>query len=192
MKVLKQNLKKIPYPKAIQILDRYQLSPDFKKQILPDTTPIELIKQSYRKKQWQELITFLCHALTASEAICWGYKCLVNSGLVFNNEEEKALARVKLWLDQPSETHRRLAEVAASQTGLESPCGLLAQAVFWSGGNITPVNGPDCPAPAYLHGHAVAGAIYMTCLLANSDQPEPQLKQAIRLGLSIAYGHRTY
>ncbi len=190
MKVFKQNFRKIPYPKAVQILERYEQPADFKSQISTDMTPLELIKQSYKKKQWQELITFLCHALPVSEAIWWGYQCLSNSELDFNPDENNAIARVKQWLDQPSEIHRRLAEVAATQAGLDSSCGLLAQAVFWSGGNITPVNGPDCPAPAYLHSHAVAGAIYMTCLLSKPEYPDPKLKKAIKLGLSIAVGRR--
>ena len=186
MKILKSPLRKIPYPTAIQILQRYEQSADFKAQVYADTTPVELIRQSYRDKQWQELITFLCHALPVSETICWGYQWLIETKLSFSPEENQALDRVKLWLIQPSETHRRLAEIAAGQAGLASPCGLLAQAVFWSGGSITPVNGPDCPAPAYLHSHAVAGAIYMTCLLSQPEEAEPLLKQAIKSGLSFA------
>ncbi len=71
---------------------------------------------------------------------------------------------------------------------LDNATGWLAQAVFWSGGSITPANAPVSPAPAYLYSHAVAGAISLAAVLPEGSQAEKRYQRFIRKGINIADG----
>ena len=79
-----------------------------------------------------------------------------------------------------------MAEVAVAQAELDNPWGWLAQAVFWSGGSITPINGPDCPAPAFLYSHAVAGALGLAAILPDGQEQESRYQMFIASGIKIA------
>ena len=182
------SLKKIPQQKATEILVRYQQEPDFKKAIDPDLTPVALIEQLYQNEQWQEVVVFLCHSLFAKETIWWGYRCVSTIKETLPLDEQKSLPVIYQWLTDSTEAHRRLAELEVKKRGLDNAIGWLAQAVFWSGGSITPLNGPESPAPPYLYSHAVAGAICLATLLPDGQNGEQRYKQFIDLGLTIAAG----
>ena len=181
-------LKKIPQVRATDILVRYQQEPAFRKTIQPDLSPVQLINQLYEHHQWQEIVVFLCHSFFAREAIWWGYCCAETLKEELPVEQSQTLGIVYRWLTDSNEPNRRLAEMEASKTGLDNACGWLAQAVFWSGGSITPLNGPESPAPAYLYSHAVAGAICLAALLPDGKQGEKRYKQFIKTGINIAAG----
>ncbi|UYM14857.1 DUF6931 family protein [Endozoicomonas euniceicola] len=181
-------LKKIPQLKATDILARYQQKPDFRKTINPDLSPVQLINQLYDGKQWQELVVFLCHSLFVREVIWWGYCCIKTVQDTLPAEQQQSLKVVYQWLTDNTEPHRRLAEIEVKKIGLDNACGWLAQAVFWSGGSITPLNAPESPAPAYLYSHAVAGAISLAALLPDGKQGEKRYKQFIKQGINIAAG----
>ncbi|WP_062268607.1 DUF6931 family protein [Endozoicomonas arenosclerae] len=188
MLIDKLDLKKIPQPKATDILCRYQQSSSFKQQVDRNSSPVELANQLYDNSQWQDLIVFLCHALPSIECIWWGYQSVLSLDMPVQDIQKNAKNVVAQWLKKPEETHRRMAEVAASQAGLDNPWGWLAQAVFWSGGSITPVNGPECPAPAFLYSHAVAGALGLAAVLPDGKEQEARYEKFIRDGIRIADG----
>lgn len=182
------SLKKIPYQHAVDILLRYQQDKSLKAKVSAGMAPVQLINQLYDNQQWFELVTFLCHALPVRESIWWGYSCI----LFIENErtdiEQKTLDICFRWLQEPTEANRRLAELSVKQCELDNACGWLAQAVFWSGGSITPVNGPESPAPPFLYSHAVAGAICLAAVLPDGSKGESNYKDCIASGIDIANG----
>lgn len=188
MLVKESTLKKIPQPRAIDILMRYQQEKTFKQTVQAEMTPVQLINQCYKNKQWQELVVFLCHSLFAREGIWWGYCCVDGGRDGLSKGQVITLDIVYRWMIESTEEIRRLADLEVKKTGLDNACGWLAQAVFWSGGSITPLNGPESPAPAYLYSHAVAGAICLAALLPDGKQGEKRYKQFIKMGINIAAG----
>lgn len=188
MLVKKETLKKIPQPKATEILTRYQQDKSLRTKISPEMTPVDLINMLDKEKRFNELVIFLCHSLPSVEAIWWGYLCVYQRRQEMPESEQKALDVINRWLHEPVESHRRLAEVAVHRVGLDNACGWLAQAVFWSGGSITAVNGPESPAPPYFYSHAVAGAICLAALLPDGQQGEKRYRQFIGAGIDIADG----
>ena len=188
MHIQQTHLKKIPHSKATDILSRYQQDRSLKSKVSLAMTPVDLINLWLSESEWQPVITFLCHALPVKECIWWGYQSLVMSEVDKSEIENTALTSVELWLKEPSEPHRRRAELTAQQAELDNACGLLAQAVFWSGGSITPLDGPECPAPDYLHSHTVAAAIYMSAIEPDPTHADEKLEQRLALGIRIADG----
>ena len=122
------------------------------------------------------------------ECIWWGYSCIRFLCDDLPEIQGKALEICFRWLQEPTEANRRLAELSAKQCELDNACGWLAQAVFWSGGSITPVNGPESPAPPYLYSHAVAGAICLAAVLPDGRKGEANYKDCIASGIDIANG----
>ncbi|MFK0572743.1 DUF6931 family protein [Endozoicomonas sp.] len=190
MLVTKQTLKKIPQSLATDILQRYEQDRSFRALVYPAMTPVELINLLAQEKMQQELVVFLSHCLLAMESIWWGYLCIDSTGLSLPETEQKTLDVVRRWLHQPVEEYRRMAEIAAQQAGLDNACGWLAQGVFWSGGSITPVNGPQSPAPAWLYAHAVAGAICLAAVLPDGREGDKRYRQFIDMGIDLADGGR--
>ena len=188
MLVKKQTLKKIPQLRAIDILKRYQQDKSLRSLVDTETTPVDLLNALERKKRFYELVTFICHSLQSMESIWWGYLCVCQVKNDLPDIQQKTLDVVKCWLHEPVEAHRRLAEVAVKRVELDNACGWLAQAVFWSGGSITPVNAPESPAPPYLYSHAVAGAICLAAVLPDGRYGEKRYRQFIESGIKIADG----
>ena len=188
MLVSAATLKKIPQTRATDILIRYQQEPAFRQTVTPDMTPVELINQLYDGNQWQDVVVFLCHSLFAREAIWWGYSCVTTREKKLPPEQLQTRDIVYRWLTDSTEQHRRLAELEVKKAGLDNACGWLAQAVFWSGGSITPLNGPESPAPAYLYSYAVAGAVCLAALLPDGSEGEKRYRQFIKIGINIAAG----
>lgn len=188
MLIKTSSLKKIPYQHAVDILQRYQQDKSLKAQVSVEMSPVQLINQLYDNEQWYELVTFLCHALPARESIWWGYSCIQSLGSDLPEIQKKALDIIFRWLQEPTEANRRLAELLVKQCELDNACGWLAQAVFWSGGSITPVNGPESPAPPFLYSHAVAGAICLAAVLPDGSKGESNYKDCIASGIDIASG----
>ncbi len=190
--VTKKGLKKIPQPLATDILQRYEQDRSFRKLVDPAMTPVQLINRLAEEEMYQELVIFLSHCLLAMECIWWGYLCVESlcesAGQPLSETEQKTLDVIKRWLHEPVEPHRRLAEIAVQQAGLDNACGWLAQGVFWSGGSITPVNGPPNPVPPWLYAHAVAGAICLAAVLPDGREGEKRYRQFIAMGIDIADG----
>ncbi|OED43352.1 hypothetical protein ACH42_10260 [Endozoicomonas sp. (ex Bugula neritina AB1)] len=188
MLITQKSLKKIPQLKAIEILNRYQQEKSFREIVNADMTPVDLMNWMEQEKRFNELVIFLCHSLQPMEAIWWGYLCISPQVSELPEHEKKAMGVINQWLHEPIETYRRMAEIAVKRVELDNASGWLAQAVFWSGGSITPVNGPESPAPPYLYSHAVAGAICLAAVLPDGQQGEKRYRQYIDVGIEIANG----
>ena len=181
-------LRKIPQEHALEIISRYQVDKSLREQIPANQSPHELINQWLKEEKYSELVTFLCHALSAREAIWWGCLCLRMVAQELNDDQQQALSAAEAWVHESTEANRRISEVRAKRAELDNAAGWLAQAAFWSGGSITPIDGPASPAPPYLYSHAVAGAICLSAVLPDASNGKKNYKAMIRTGLNIADG----
>ena len=170
----KTRFRKIPQNFAVEIIERYQVNRELRDTISPVASPAELISDWLNQQQFNEVVTLLCHALPAREAIWWGCLCVRMVSNSARNalpaDQQQALEAAECWVQEPTEANRRIAEVRAKKAELECAAGWLAQSVFWSGGSITPVDAPASPAPDYLYSHAVAGAICLAAVLPDGQR----------------------
>ncbi len=187
-----RTLRKIPQAAALEIAERYEVDKELCKQINPELSPSELICKWFKAGQFNEVVTFICHALPAREAVWWGILCLQLVTDEADNalpiEQQQALDAAEKWVREPTEANRRSAEARAKRAELDNAAGWLAQSAFWSGGSITPIEAPASPVPPYLYSHAVAGAICLAAVLPDGGKVKDNYKRMIAIGLDIADG----
>lgn len=103
------------------------------------TDPMQLIQILREHELFSDAISVLAQLLSKPESVVWAAGCVrdVNTELV--DADQKALSAAEEWANEPSESKRQAAAVAAQQeTEHDSPSASrwLALSAFWSSGNI--------------------------------------------------------
>ncbi|WP_281647499.1 hypothetical protein [Parendozoicomonas sp. Alg238-R29] len=179
---------KIPYPKAMQITERYKPSEELQDHLSAELSPEQLIQILEREKLYQDLVVFLAHGLPPRECVAWGLTCCNSVETPYNQAEKEALIAAKVWYQQPDEPNRRFAEQAAQKAELQTAPGWVAQAVFWSSGSITAPETPVVAPPPWLYCHAIAGAVNLAAVLPDGSKTEKRYPLFIKYGVSLAAG----
>lgn len=129
---------------------------------------------------------FLGQALPRYETVAWGARAvrdLRGDGLG-RGPEADALKAALLWVQDPSESRRRVAFEAAQKARDDSPERLAALAAFFSGGSMAPNDCPPVPAPKEAAGRFAAGAVVLAAT-RTGDQAQA-LARALDVGAAIA------
>ena len=139
-----------------------------------DASPAAFLRTLLAKEHYADAIRMLAHRLSRREAVWWECLCLEHdSGERLTHEDQAALRAAVHWVTEPTEAHRRAAaEVATVRT----PAGLLAKAVFWSGGSVSRPEYPAVPPLPHVCAQTVAGSL----LLASAMYPKPTQRQSRR------------
>jgi hypothetical protein len=121
-------------------------------------------------------IRLLAAAIPAREGIWWAwvsarYATQKEGGKAPSAKEHATLAAVEQWIVRPDDAARRATWDAGEKSGLDSPIGLVAMAVFLSGTTIAPASVPPVPPPPGVAMPIVAGAV----LLAAVSNAKPDL-----------------
>lgn len=156
-------------------------------------SPREYLAALAEKELYRDAIRFLAHWLRKREAIWWGTLC---AWYAYRPAPPKkvsaALETVVHWVQQPDEANRRAAETAGEAVGNDTAAGMLALAVFCSGGSISLPNLPVVEAPPPATAQFVVNAIIMTI----ADIPAAELDSAnhhfIQFGLDVRDGKNTW
>jgi hypothetical protein len=136
--------------------------------VLPDVHFGELLAG----QRYSDAVMFLAVALPRFDAVTWAARILeARPGKPKLSGDRAALAAVLDWLDDPSDSKRRIANALAEKAALNSPEQLLALATFMSGGSIAPEDiNPILPPPE------ICGKLVSSAILAYAfDSPDPQL-----------------
>lgn len=136
-------------------------------------------------------LQFLTHALPKREAV-WALASAIEkfSGESLSPKETTALEVTKTWAAEPTEEHRREAEVQANLLKQKSPTGFAVQAAFWSEGSMGPVDGPDIPVLEPLCANMVATGV-VKLALRQDDYPSA-LQQLLEHWTAVADGELTW
>ena len=118
----------------------------------------ELEKQNLQR----DCVDFFAHFLLSPTAIRWAYDCLSGLDVEFTQEEQQGLANIKTWLDEPSDENRRLHGEALFDIATDSPVAWVCQAIFWSGGSLTPPKLAAVEAQSFMCGHALSGGLLLS------------------------------
>lgn len=142
-------------------------------------------------EDFTEAINQQARSLQPRACIEWSLACLRKLQPQVEPPEQKALKAVEKWLADPSDANRRAAKAVSDETGLSTPAGCVALAVFFSEGSISPANQHEVPPPPDVTAKIAAGGILLaatkdpansterlqTCLkLAPNTETEPRTK----------------
>lgn len=148
-----------------------------------DVRPAQLLARLVKEQRFPDAVRFLVHTLQADAAVRWASDCVASLQPPDAAAEQKAALRAaEAWLDSPDETKRRAAKDAADTCGLATPEGVLAMAVFFSGGSVAPATAPEVPAPAHACHRLSAGAVMLAVVSSQPESAPERFRQVIRQG----------
>ena len=126
---------------------------------LPSESPLELMALTISHQMYQDAISLAAAQMPKRDAIGWAMECIHSTGRRLGADETLALGGVQGWLDDPSDSNRREAKVAAAKTGLTEPGSWLAMGAFWSEGSMAPADQPMVESPWQLTTKAIVAAL---------------------------------
>jgi len=136
-------------------------------------------------------IRLIAAVLPTRESIWWAwvsarYATQMEGGKAPSADEHATLTAVEQWIVRPDDAARRAAWDAGEKSGLDTPVGLVATAVFLSGTTIAPPSVPPVPPPPGVAMPIVAGAILLAAVSnSNVELISPTLVSFAAQGLEI-------
>jgi hypothetical protein len=101
------------------------------------------------------------------------------------SKHAEALDAAESWLKAATDEARWKARSAAEKGGISSPADLIAMAVFFSGGSITPADTPVTPPPPYVANRMVGGGIQLAVLSQLPEKASERYQRALQIGRQI-------
>jgi hypothetical protein len=184
-------MKKVKAALAAEVCDHFDLDRKARPLLKPDATPAEFLGALKADRQHQSAVCFLAHALPAREAVWWASLCVGQKGGAALPPAELAATRASVtWVLDPSEQNRQAAEKAAAAVEKGTPAELLAVAVAWTGGSLSPPvpKVPPVPPGPYLPAKGVYGAVLLAATKAGGADVQETLRAFVELGLGVAEG----
>ena len=176
------NLPLVEARSAREVCAHFYLPLEVLQQTRGGISPRQFVDALMEKKQYLVGIDFVAHAIPAREAIWWGCLCLQHAcGERLAPPEKAACKAAVLWVLQPSEENRVMAQAEADAVGVTSPAGALAGAAAQTGGSVAP---PDRFAPAKL----VAMSVQVAATKGDPAKMAQNHRLFLGLGIQIAEG----
>lgn len=182
-------LSKVSAKTAKDIYQHYNIDEECVALDTEGLSPEKFIDVLIENERYEHAVAFLAHALPRRESVWWA--CISARSIMTEGGDatlEAALKAAERWVFEPTEKHRREAEMLAEKTKYKHPASWAAVAAFWSGDSVTDEGEPPVPPPAYLYAHAVSGAVTLSAVGTDPDGAPDRFKLFIRQGLDIANG----
>jgi hypothetical protein len=183
---------KVEFDTAASVLERMPSPPDELVDLYEDgETPRELFEKLIASDAGALALQFLTNALPKREAV-WALVSAIEtlSGESLSPKEQTALEVTRTWVTEPTEEHRRQAEVQANLLKQKNPAGFAAQAAFWSEGSMGPVDGPDIPVMESQCATMVSSGALKLAL--QQDDYHAALQQLLEHWTAVADGKLTW
>ncbi len=183
------NLTKIQQPSAAEICDAIELDEEALVLLQESMAPAAYLQLLIEKELYPDAVKFLAGALPKREATWWA--CLAareSLGEAISPDDNKAIQLAEAWVYKPTPENCKAALPAAQATGFKNAAGWAAMAAFWSGDNISPMEGTIVPPPDYLTGKAVIGAVMLAAAQNGFQQMKNNYQLFLKQGIDIAGG----
>lgn len=191
----KHPLKKVKAAKAAEVCEHFELREESRPLLGESTPPREFLEALLAAGQHQSAIAFLAHALPHREAIWWGCLCLKHVAGAGLPESQTAAFKVAAeWVLEPTEERRSAAKRPAEAAGTGNPAGLLATAVTWTGGSLSPPFPKVAPVPPgpYMPAKGVSGAVQLASVKVEPIRIAETQRLFVELGIGVAEGRSVW
>lgn len=131
----------------------------------------------------EEAVTFTAFAARPKMAIWWGYECVRTLPDELSDGDRELMEKVALWTTYPDAENRYQAMRAALWVVPRTPAVMLALAVGWSGGPISP-NDP-APVPVWRSPRSINSAVLSCLSKVDLDQRSVLLARFIDLSAAL-------
>ena len=126
-------LKKVTQQTAAEIGQRYEMEQTVSGLLAEKLSPANFVSLLSEKHHYAEATHFMVFALPKREAI-W-LACMACQAC-HPDQMPRALELAEKWVYDPKEENRKPAAQAAEADGYNTPEGIVAGAVAWSGGSL--------------------------------------------------------
>ena len=148
-----------------------------------DSTPATFLDALEKQQLYEDAIRFQAHKLTPANGVKWALSCMQDLGdPAKKSEPNPARDACDTWTKAPTDATRWAARDAAAKERTTTPAGVLAHAVFFSGGSITPPGSPETQPPPGSAQKLIAGAIQITILTHEPQHAPDRYRKALSLG----------
>jgi hypothetical protein len=171
---------------TVEIADIAKLSDPAKELARDDLRPSRYVELLEKAKLFKDAVLFLVYGLPIPLGIRWGCRCCRELLTEQQIEEMKlSLEAAEGWTEAPSDEARWAAKDAAEKDDVKSPADLLAMAVFFSGGSVTPPNTPEAQAPPHVAQKMTAGSIQVSVLTNAPEKAEERYQKALQISRDL-------
>jgi len=183
-------MKKITTKTAKDIAQRFELQEESQALLTEEQTPGEFLQILMDNSHYHDAVTFLAHAFLVREAVWWACVCARYHIEDADAKFQLALKAAEVWVYEPTEENRRVAEKYAEEGNYATPASWAAAAAFWSGGSINAIGEPAMEPPSDIYAHAVGGSIIMSAGLGMpaAKEVEERYNTYLKHGINIADG----
>ena len=183
------NFIKIKQTRAKEITVLFELNEQGQKLLTDDVAPADYIQSLIENEDYPDAVSFFAYALPKREATWWACLCARSC----QNEQSKfadrkAIELAETWVYKPTSENCRPNFQAAEATAFKSAAGWAAMAAFWSGDNISPIEGSIVPPADDLTPKAVVGAVMLAAVQDGAEQVKAKYQLFLRQGIDIASG----
>jgi len=172
---------------TVEIAAIAQLSEQAKPLLAEEMGPSRFVRLLESKHFYRDAIHFLAHGLPIDMAIRWGAACsrelLAPEQLELDRE---CLAAIDSWLTSRDDPSRWRARDVAERSGLRSAPDLIAMAVFFSGGSLTPAGAPAADPPPYVANKMVGSAIQLAVFSQLPEKTEDRFRKTLEISRQLA------
>ena len=177
-------------PSAEAIASRCPLGAEARQCVRAGQSADTLLGELVQKQLYIDAMRLIAYKLPQREAIWWATLCVWDRARPRTGEAEgRAFQAIVDWVRQPNEQYRRAAEAAGRAAGIQTPVGMLAMAVFFSGGSISLPDQPAVQPDPYDTAQQVAAAVV---LAAKRGDAAAAQRRFVVLAAEVQQGHLSW
>jgi hypothetical protein len=145
-----------------------------------DSTSSAFLDELEKQSLFEDAVNFLAHRLSPQNAVKWALDCYRD--LLPPKTDNPPLDASDAWAKAPSDATRWAAKEAADKSRESNPADLLALAVFFSGGSITPPGSPETHPPEGTAQKLAAASVHLSVVTHQPENADQRHKRALMLG----------
>ena len=154
-----------------------------------DSTPSAYLDSLEKQQLFQDAIRFLAYKLAVDAGVKWACACVRElQSPELKDEKNEPLEAAEQWLKAPGDPARWAARDASGKPKVRGSSKLVAMAVFFSGGSISPPQAPVTPPPPYTAQKMIAGSVEVSVLSYEPAKAAERYKRAVALGRALDQG----
>lgn len=176
-------------PTAAEIAEQLKLGDEAAAVAAKVKTGPELVQSLAAEGKFSKAVRVQAHLLPKRHSVWWGIVALRAAALDgMPAEEAAALDAAAVWVEDPTEKHRRAAESAAGKTKFDGPGSWLAMAAFWSGGSIAAPDMGDVPPDEKLTGQGVTNSLMIAAVYLAPGKAKERYRAFLEAAKQVASG----
>lgn len=169
-----------------ELVTRAEFDDDAKSLINGAATPKALVQKMLDHKKFVEAFRAVAHGLPRREAVWWAAQCVRRLASKLSDQDQQTLVAAETWCAEPSESHRRAAELAAIEAKHETPAAWVAMGAFWSCGSMGPADVPVVPPGPELIGTATSSAVLMAVVAEEPEKADAKYQTCSKTAFDVA------